>query len=178
MKYGRRNTNKPSRKVQKSHLPNGGGWTQTLGGIAILFGIPVLTFLSLSPDVHAWVRATIDAYWPSENAVQEKNSSGTAALLGRYRLPNSIWKIAEISEEAEPDLSKAASLQSSDFSRAISRLHLALHAYPNWKTEDVFRAVNGKHSAAKILPCPFERIDGEQSVVLSGRGLEGVSLAG
>jgi hypothetical protein len=149
---------------------------QTLGGIAILFGIPALTFLSLSPDVHAWVRASINAYLPSENTIQEKDSSSASELLRRYQLPSSISKIAEISEGTEPDLSKAASIQSSDFSRAMSRLHLALDAYPNWKTEDIFRAVNEKQSAAKILPCPFERIDGEQSVVLND-GLGGVSLA-
>jgi hypothetical protein len=175
MEHGRRSTKKPSYKVKKERFQNRQGWIQTLGGLTVLSVIPALTVLCLSPDVHAWVRASISAHFQSKNRVQATKDTGISRMIKQYRLPDSISKIAEISE-VQTDISKEASTQPSDLSRAILRLHRALQAHPSWKTKDVFHAANEKESMAKNSPCPFERIDGEQSVVLSNGEHGNVSL--
>ena len=151
------------------------GWIQILGGLAILIIIPVLTILCLSPDVHDWIRSSLAGQFRPDDPSREDKSSGASQLMEQYRFPDSISKIAKISEE-EPDLSKAASVPSSGFSRAMLRLQRALQAYPNWRTRDVFRAVNGRETTAQTAPCPFEQIDGEQSVVLGQDGHGKASL--
>jgi hypothetical protein len=175
MKHGRRKAEKSGRKVKKDRSSNGGGWAQTLGGLAILVVIPVLTILCLSPDVHDWVRASITAHFQPEDSSGEVKGSDASERMKRYRLPDSISKIAKISE-AEPDPAKADPIQPSDFSRAIFRLQRALQAYPHWSTKEVFRAANDREASEKTAPCPFERIDGEQSVVLGEGKHGGLSL--
>ena len=145
-----------------------------MSGLLILTIIPVLTILCLSPDVHDWVRTSIAAHFRSANSSQETKGNDASRLMKRYRLPDSLSKIAEVSKE-ESDLTKSAPIQSSDFSRAIFRLQRALQAYPNWNTKAVFHVVNSRETTAKTAPCPFERIDGEQSVLLT-EGEHGVSV--
>lgn len=139
---------------------------QTLGGLAILIVVPVLTVLCLSPDVHYWLRASFTAGSHFQNPPKATENRGTSEVIKQYGIPNSISKIAEVSEE-EPDLSKAAQTQSSDVSRAVLRLQHALQIYPNWSQKDIFGAVNGGEASLKSAPCPFERIDGEQSLLLA-----------
>ena len=140
-------------------------WTQILGGLTILLVIPVITVLCLSPDFHEWVRTTIGALLRSEDTALETKRANAAERIKQYRLPDSISKIAKISEE-EPDLSKTAPPQSSDLSHAVLRLQRALEAYPDPKTRNVFHIVNTEDFTAKTAPCPFVSISGEQSVLL------------
>lgn len=151
------------------------GWIQTLGGLMILTLIPSLTILCLSPDFRDWVRDSITAHSQSEDSTEEIKSNNASEAVKSYRLPESISKIAEVSE-VEPNLSKTEQTQSSDFSLAILRLQRALRAYPNRTTKDVFRAINSGETTAQAAPCPFERIDGEQSVVLTKDEHGSVSL--
>ena len=160
----------------KREFQNGGGWLQITGGLTVLLVVPALTVLCLSPEVHNWIRASMGVHLRPDNTGEKTKDAGDSERMKQYRLPNSIAEIAQVSE-AEPDFSKTTPAQSSDASRAILRLHRALEAYPKWNTRDVFRAVNEKEATAQNLPCPFERIDGEQSIVL-GAGKHGdVSLA-
>ena len=148
---------------------------QTVGGLAILIVIPVLTIFCLSPDVHDWIRASIAGQSRPESPSQAGKNGDASQLMKQHLLPDSISKIAKVSQE-ELDIPKAASVPSSDFSRAMLRLQSALQSYPNWRTRDVFRAVNHGKAAPKTAPCPFEQIDGEQSVVLGGDNHGNASL--
>jgi hypothetical protein len=150
------------------------GWLQTLGGLAILVVLPLVTVLCLSPDVHDWVRTSIIGLLREQDSSPQKAGDNASQQMKNYRLPDAISKIAQISE-AEPDFSQSASAPSSGFSRAVFRLQRALRAYPDRNTKNVFRAVNGGENSVKTAPCPFERINGEQSVVLA-KGDGGASL--
>ncbi|MBV9225171.1 MAG: hypothetical protein JOY85_14150 [Acidobacteriaceae bacterium] len=90
-------------------------------------------------------------------------------------LPESIFKIAEVSE-VEPDDSKTESVPPSELSHAISQLHRALQARPHSQIKDVLNSANRLHAAASPRPCPFEWIGSEGSLVLSHEADGGISL--
>ena len=158
-------SNRGKHRVEQDRFQNRGNWIQTLGGLTVLLVIPVLTVLCLSPDFHAWLWASLSAHVPSAKAREETGSNSTSERIRQYRLPAAISKIAEISQE-EPDRIDANSASPSGFSRSMLRLRHALEAYPGSNTKDVFRAANTLESEAKTPPCPFEQIDGEQSMAL------------
>lgn len=96
-------------------------------------------------------------------------------IVKRQRLPESIFKIAEVSE-AEPDDLKADSAPPSELSHAISDLHRALQARPHLQVEDVLDQANRLHAEANPRPCPFEWIGNEASIVLSHEADGRISL--
>ena len=169
-------SNRGKHRVEQDRFQNGGNWIQTLGGLTVLLVIPVLTVLCLSPDFHAWLRASLSAHVPSANTKEETSGHNASERIRQYRLPTAISKIAEISQE-EPDRVDANSASPSGFSRSMLRLRHALEAYPGSNTKDVLRAANAMESEAKTPPCPFEQIDGEQSMALDKDEQGNVSLA-
>ena len=163
-------------KVQKSGLRNGQGWIQTWGGVTILLVLPAIASICFFPEIQSWVRSIItdSQPWPSIT-VHEIEATTRFPVTKQQRLPQAIFKIAEVSE-AEPDFSHTGPVPASELSRAVLRLHQALDARPGLKARDIFDAVNRRQFAADPAPCPFEWIGDEGSVVLSNKADGRISL--
>jgi hypothetical protein len=141
-----------------------------LGGITVLFTVPLLVALAFSPEFHEWVRSLLSQHTPEQKTV------AAIEKTKRFLLPEAILKIAEVSR-VEPDSISADLTPASKSSRALLRLQRTLQAHAGTKTEDILRAANESRPGANRLACPVELIRGEQSLTL-GKGPNGeVSFA-